>query len=104
MTTLHHDSALNHRLKMRSAISLTSRLCVLDEFTKRADVVARVEVDSDIELERLLRECSEFWEFDAADKTVILYLGRDDVRLEIGVDALEADHVWHLLHKTEPVF
>lgn len=94
-----------HRHKISHALSLVNRMVRWEHFTLAATLTARVDVLTDDELRTLLDDCSDFWEFDT-DEMVLTrkYTYDDRIRMEIGVNGLEAEHVWKLLAETEVPF
>jgi hypothetical protein len=105
MTLMSELHSRSHRYKMSKALSMMSRLVRWERFANDCELIARVEVHSDLELHRLLEDCSDFWEFDT--DTGVLHRQNqigDDVRMEIDVRALLADDVYRVLGQTEPIF
>lgn len=95
-----------HRHKISAALSMVNRMVRWERYALDAVLTARVDVETDEDLRELLLECSEFWEFDT-EKMVLTRkyeLDGNHVRMEIGVNGLEAEHVWKLLTDTDPAF
>lgn len=95
-----------HKHHISAALSMVNRLVRWERYALAATVTARVDVETDLDLRELLLECSDFWEFDTENMVLTrkYELDVDRVRTEIGVNGLEADHVWKLLAETDPAF
>lgn len=96
MTINSETRTRSHRNKISRALSLVNRLVRWEHFTNECHIVARVRVYDDKGLERILHDCSEYWEFDVSDMCVHAGIG-DDVRCEIDVNGLDPVDVWDLL-------
>lgn len=94
-----------HKHRISHTLSLVNRMVRWERFTQNCTLVARVEVHTDTELRELLDDCSDFWEFDVEEMTLYRKNNLDDsIRMEIGVNGLEAEHVWKLISITEPAW
>jgi len=96
MTINSETRTRSHRNKISRALSLVNRLVRWEHFTNDCELVARVSVQTDHELARILHDCSEYWEFDQFEMCVSAGIG-GDVRCEIDVNGLDPVDVWDLL-------
>ena len=105
MTIVSELRGQAHKHKISHALSVVNRMVRWERFTRDCTLVARVDVQTDLQLREILADCSDWWELDTDTMTLTRANTLDgDVRIEIGVSQLADDDVYRIVRETEPAW